>query len=48
MLCIDGGLAVRPFVQIPRLEFRVGSADSFDLQLHETETTVYGAMRFVY
>jgi hypothetical protein len=48
MLSIDAGMAVRPFAKIPRLEFRVGSADSFDLQLHETETTVYGAVRFVY
>jgi hypothetical protein len=48
MLCLDGGVAFRPFVKIPRLEFRLGSADSFDLQIHETETTVYGAVRFVY
>jgi hypothetical protein len=48
MLCLDAGMAVRPFAKIPRLEFRLGSADSFDLQLHETETTMYGAVRFVY
>ncbi len=48
MLSLDAGIALRPFKSIPRLEFRVGSADSFDLQLHEVETTLYGSVRFVY
>ena len=45
---VDAGIAVRPFPRLPGLEFRLGSADSYDLRLHEPENTVYCAVRILY
>lgn len=45
MLYLDGGLAVYPFTSLPFLQFRLGSQDSYDLQIHEWETTVYLGVR---
>ena len=44
----DAGLAARPFRSITRLEFRVGTQDMLHLQDGDLESTVYGAIRFVY
>jgi hypothetical protein len=46
LLDIDGGIAARPFPRVPYLEFRLGSEDTYDLQLRETETSLYVAVRF--
>jgi hypothetical protein len=43
---IDGGTAIRPLKRAPFLEFRLGSADNFDLRNSETETSLYLAVRF--
>jgi hypothetical protein len=48
LFLLDAGVATRPFVRIPRLEFRVGTEDTFDLQRHEVETSVYGSVRYTY
>jgi hypothetical protein len=48
IVMVDAGIAVRPFPRLPGLEFRLGSADSYDLRLHEPENTVYGAVRILY
>jgi hypothetical protein len=45
MLYLDGGLAVYPFSSLPFLQFRLGSQDSYDLQIHEWETTLYLGVR---
>jgi hypothetical protein len=45
---VDAGIALRPLTCVPGLELRAGSADSYDLRLHEPETSVYGAVRFNY
>jgi hypothetical protein len=44
----DGGLALRPFASHPRLEFRVGSENRYDVQWHDFETSLYVALRYVY
>lgn len=48
LLSVDAGVAVRPFPRVPRLEFRLGTEDLFDLQNHEEETGLYGGLRYVY
>jgi len=48
LLHIDSGLATRPFARLPRLEFRLGTEDTIDLQRHEIETGVYGGIRYVF
>jgi hypothetical protein len=48
MLQGDVGVAVRPFSRVPRLEFRVGTADDYYLPPHEAETSLYGEVRLVY
>jgi hypothetical protein len=45
---LDAGLAVRPFTDIPRLEFRVGSEDTFDLQSSDIESSAYLSVRYIY
>jgi hypothetical protein len=45
MLCFDGGLAVYPFPAVPSLQFRLGSEDSYDMQAHEWEASLYLAVR---
>jgi hypothetical protein len=48
LLTLDAGLAIRPFPAIPRLEFRLGTGETFDLRDHDLETGLYGAVRIVY
>ena len=43
-LTLDAGVAVRPWDFSPRLEFRIGTDDSYDLRYHDVERTVYGAV----
>jgi hypothetical protein len=44
----DSGVALRPFNGIPRLEFRLGTEDTFDLQNSDIEVSVYLSMRYIY
>jgi hypothetical protein len=48
VLTLDAGIAVRPWDCTPRLEFRLGTNDMFDLQNHDNETGLYGAVRIIY
>jgi hypothetical protein len=48
LLLFDGGVAIRPFLAHPRFEFRVGSENNYDLQWGELETSLYGAIRYVF
>jgi hypothetical protein len=44
----DGGLALRPFTAHPRLEFRLGSQDTYDCQWKGWEVSAYVAVRYIY
>jgi hypothetical protein len=48
LLNLDAGVAARPFTSIPRLEFRIGTQDMFDLQGGDMENSVYLAIRYVF
>jgi hypothetical protein len=48
LLTVDGGMAFRPFGCAPQVEFRLGSENKYDVQLHELETGLYGAARFIF
>jgi hypothetical protein len=48
LLELDVGLAARPFVRLPNLEFRVGYDITGDVQIDTTRNLVYGAIRIVY
>lgn len=49
MLYGDAGLATRPFLTLPALEFRVGATDTYDVRVqHNNRLLVYGAMRIVF
>jgi hypothetical protein len=48
MVTTDTGIAVRPFEALPRLEFRLGSEDSFDLRGGDPEYSGYLSIRYVY
>jgi hypothetical protein len=48
LLYADAGLALRPFAAVPRLEFRLGSENNYDVRIHELETSLYAAVRFIY
>jgi hypothetical protein len=48
LLSLDAGVAVRPLARVPRLEFRLGTEDVFDLVNREAETGLYGGLRYVY
>jgi hypothetical protein len=43
----DAGICIRPFVNVPRLEFRFGSSQLYDLH-HEWETSLYGQIRYLF
>jgi hypothetical protein len=47
-LYVDAGVAARPIPWAPRLEFRVGTEDTYDLEWHDPSTGVYGAVRLVF
>jgi hypothetical protein len=45
----DAGVAVRPWDrQRPRLEFRLGASETYDLQNRDPETNLYGSVRITY
>ena len=48
LLLCDEGIAVRPFADHPRIEFRAGSEGRFDFQFRELNLTFYGAVRIIY
>ncbi len=49
MLYGDAGMATRPFLAVPALEFRVGATDTYDLRVqHNNRVLVYGAVRVVF
>jgi hypothetical protein len=48
LLYEDGGTAVRPFQRAPGFELRFGAENNWDPQVHELETRVYLAARFIF
>jgi hypothetical protein len=49
MLYGDAGLATRPFLVLPALEFRVGATETYDVRVqHNNRVLVYGAVRVVF
>ena len=48
LLECDEGIAIRPFANCPRVEFRAGSEGRFDFKFNELNLTFYGAVRFIY
>jgi hypothetical protein len=48
LLLGDLGVAVRPFTQVPDLEFRVGADNNWDVQVRRLRTLLYGNVRFVW
>jgi len=45
---VDAGLAFRPWSAPPRVEFRIGTDEMFDLRNRSMEPGLYGAVRIVY
>ena len=45
VLNFDTGIAFRPFSEAPKLEFRIGTNDLYDLGTNDLETSVYAAIR---
>ena len=45
MMTLDAGVAFRPWSVPPRIEFRLGTSEMFDLKDHSLESTLYGAVR---
>jgi hypothetical protein len=48
LLQLDSGIAVRPFASAPRVEFRLGAENSYDLQRRELDMGVYLSIRLVF
>jgi hypothetical protein len=48
LLLFDGGIAVRPFQACTQWEFRLGSENTADLQLHNNLSLFYVSFRYVY
>jgi hypothetical protein len=48
LLQMDGGVAARPFSAVRRVEFRVGTEGTYDLQYRELAIGVYGSIRLVF
>ena len=48
LLQLDAGIAARPFARIPRLEFRVGSEDTYDAEWRQWDTTIYLGGRIIF
>lgn len=44
----DAGIALRPFLKIPKLEFRLGTTVVVDSLNADSDTSLYGMIRFVY
>ena len=48
MLQLDSGVAVRPFSEAPRVEFRLGAEGGYDLQWRDLDVGVYLSIRIVF
>ncbi len=48
LLWVDAGISYRPFTVLPGLEFRLGSEETDDLQVHIYRNLWYLAIRFVF
>jgi hypothetical protein len=49
LLVGDAGVAARPFLALPCLEFRLGVQDMFDLRVEQNNRVLgYGAVRVVF
>jgi hypothetical protein len=48
LLHFDAGVALRPFSRARRVEFRLGTEDTYDLQWHDLDAGGYGEVRLVY
>jgi len=49
LLFVDGGLATRPFLALPALEFRLGATDTYDVRVqHYNRVLGYGAIRILF
>jgi hypothetical protein len=48
LLHSDAGLAVRPLTRLPRLEFRAGVENDWDLLTRDLQTSFYGAGRLIF
>ncbi len=48
LLNLDAGMAVRPIKAVPRLEFRLGTLDMFNLQGSDMETSFYVSIRYTF
>jgi hypothetical protein len=48
LLDLDAGVAFRPFGRANRWEFRIGTAEMFDLRSNDLETSVYGSIRLIF
>jgi hypothetical protein len=48
LLECDAGIAFRPFSSFNRLEFRIGTPNTYDVQAKELETGMYGAVRLIF
>jgi hypothetical protein len=44
----EAGVAVRPILSLPNLEFRVGVENAWDIQVGDVQTSLYGACRVVF
>jgi hypothetical protein len=44
----DTGIALRPFDRFPRLEFRAGMENLWDIPLRDMHTGFFGEVRFIY
>jgi hypothetical protein len=48
LLNFDGGLGIRPFVNLQNIEFRLGFSESFDVQAIDNHWLGYGALQFLF
>ena len=48
LLNFDGGVATRPFTNLPALEFRLGISESFDVQSISNHWLGYGGFQILY
>jgi hypothetical protein len=49
LVLLDAGLAARPFLSLPPLEFRLGVTDTYDLRWYRyNRVLVYGAVRVLF
>jgi hypothetical protein len=49
MLLLDAGVAARPFLRLPSLEFRLGATETFDVRAeYHNRVLTYGAIRVLF